>query len=390
MCDACRLGKSTRLPFLSSEFVSNKCLERIHCDLWGPSPVIPTQGFRYYVIFIDNHSRYTWFYPLRLKSDFFSVFHGFQEMVETQFGSKIRSFQCDGGGEFTSKAFVSHLSSCGIRQLLSCPQQNGLAERKHISITELGLTLMFQSKVPQSLWVEAFFTANYLTNLLPSSVLQDNVSPYEVLMKQSPTYTALRVFGCKCFPHFNPYAHNKLDPKSLLCVFLGYNDKYKGYRCYHPPTKTVNISRHILFDEQLFPYDYVYRQFQSSSTTPLLTAWRSGFTQVDEVPPEEFSIPPPDLPPNPAQSNVSATTPTVTEEEQHSGSEDSVFSDDDFPPLGSGCYTRRGCSTICISTYAFNDYTSKSRYHEAQPTVCFAYCKIKLSHSKNTEASATR
>ena len=154
-------------------------------------------------------------------------------------------------------------------------------------------------------------------------------------MKQSPTYTALRVFGCKCFPHLKPYTHNKLDPKSLLCVFLGYNDKYKGYRCYHPPKKTVYISRHVLFDEQSFPYDDVYRQFQSSSTTPLLTAWQSGFTQVDEVPPEEFSIPPPDLPPNPAQSNVSVVTPTVTEEEQHSGSEDSIFSDDDFPPLDS-------------------------------------------------------
>lgn len=80
-------------------------------------------------------------------------------MVETQFGDKIKSFQCVGGGEFTSKAF-QHVANCGIRQLLSCPQtpqQNGLAERKHRSITELGLTLMFQSKVPQSLWVEAFF-----------------------------------------------------------------------------------------------------------------------------------------------------------------------------------------------------------------------------------------
>lgn len=57
MCDACRMGKSTRLPFLSSDFVSNKCLERIHCDLWGPSPVISTQGFQYYVILIDNYSR---------------------------------------------------------------------------------------------------------------------------------------------------------------------------------------------------------------------------------------------------------------------------------------------------------------------------------------------
>lgn len=336
LCDACRLGKSTRLPFVSSEFVSNTCLERIHCDLWGPSPVISTQGFRYYVIFIDNYSRYTWFYPLRLKSDFLHVFRAFQAMVETQFDSKIQSFQCDGGGEFTSNTFICHLSSCGIRQLISCPhtpQQNGLAERKHKSITELGLTLMFQSKIPQSLWVEAFFTANYLTNLFTSSVLQANVSPYEALMKQPPSYTTLRVFGCKCFPHLKPYAQNKLDPKSLPCVFLGYNDKYKGYRCFHPPTKTVYISGHVLFDEQSFPYEDMYQQFQGQTTTPLLSAWRSGFTSQEDSLSEEFSIPPPDLS-APRPRNTPATAAPVTPATaDSSSSEDSLFSDDDFPLL---------------------------------------------------------
>ncbi|CAN6977391.1 unnamed protein product, partial [Brassica rapa subsp. trilocularis] len=43
LCDACQLGKSCRLPFLSSETVSTKPLERVHCDLWGPSPVVSTQ-----------------------------------------------------------------------------------------------------------------------------------------------------------------------------------------------------------------------------------------------------------------------------------------------------------------------------------------------------------
>ena len=221
MCDACRMGKSTRIPFLSSDFVSNKCLERIHFDLWGPSPVISTQGFQYYVILIDNYFRYAWFYPLKLKSDFLPVFLAFQSMVENQFGTKIQSFQCDGGGEFFSKVFVAHLSTCGIRHVISCPhtpQQNGLAERRHRTITELGLSLMFQSKIPQSLWVEAFFTANYLSNRLPSTALPDSKSPYELLMKQAPIYTSLRVFGCKCFPHLKPYTSNKFDPKSLLCV----------------------------------------------------------------------------------------------------------------------------------------------------------------------------
>ena len=129
LCDACQVGKSSRLPFLVSKTVTSRPLERIHCDLWGPSPVMSSQGFKYYVIFVDNKSRFTWFYPLKLKSDFFQVFVRFQRLVENQFQQKILQFQCDGGGEFISKSFLSHMSTCGIKQLISCPhtpQQNGL------------------------------------------------------------------------------------------------------------------------------------------------------------------------------------------------------------------------------------------------------------------------
>lgn len=83
VCESCQLGKSSKLPFMSSDFVSSGPLQRIHCDLWGPSPVVSTQGFKYYVILIDNHTRFTWFYPLRLKSEFFSIFLRFQQLVET-------------------------------------------------------------------------------------------------------------------------------------------------------------------------------------------------------------------------------------------------------------------------------------------------------------------
>ena len=301
LCDACQLGKSCRLPFLSSETVSTKPLERVHCDLWGPSPVVSTQGFKYYVIFVDNFSRFTWFYPLKLKSDFFSVFTQFQSLVETQFQTKIIQFQCDGGGEFVGQVFLSHLAACGIKQLVSCPhtpQQNGLAERKHRHITELGFTMMYGSRVPQQLWVEAFFTANFLGNLLPSSSLPDNVSPYHKLFGKQPVYTALRVFGCKCFPYLRPYMKNKMDPKSLVCVFLGYNEKYKGYRCFHPPTGRVYISRHVLFNETEFPYCDIYSKFLSAPTSPLLSAWRmSAVTSEETTEQEELSLREEEFPP---------------------------------------------------------------------------------------------
>lgn len=132
--------------------------------------------------------------------------------------------------------------------------------------------MMFHCKAPSSLWVEAFFTAAFLGNLLPSSVNTDSKSPYEMLHGQPPIYTSLRVFGCKYFPSLRPYMKNKMDPRSLVCVFLGYNEKYKGYRCFHPPTGKVYISRHVLFDEYCFPFSGIYSQSHSSVTTPLRSA----------------------------------------------------------------------------------------------------------------------
>lgn len=95
--------------------------------------------------------------------------------VENQFNTKIGTFQSDGGGEFMSNKLLMHLQECGIKHYISCPhtpQQNGLAERKYRHITELGLSMLYQSRLPHKFWVESFATTNFLINILPSSVLE--------------------------------------------------------------------------------------------------------------------------------------------------------------------------------------------------------------------------
>lgn len=91
---------------------------------------------------------------------------------------------------------------------------------------------------------------------------------------EAPVWTALRVFGCACYPYLRPYSQNKFDPKSLMCVFLGYNEKYKGYRCYHLLTGRVYINCHVLFDEDRLPYKDTYQHLVPAATTPLSSAWR--------------------------------------------------------------------------------------------------------------------
>ncbi|KAK1683172.1 hypothetical protein QYE76_044020 [Lolium multiflorum] len=69
-----------------------------------------------------------------------------------------------------------------------------------------------------------------------------------------PAYDDLRIFGCRCYPSTAATAAHKLAPRSLPCVFLGYPANTKGYRCYDPVSHRVLTSRHVYFDELVFPF----------------------------------------------------------------------------------------------------------------------------------------
>lgn len=144
----------------------------------------------------------------------------------------------------------------GISHHISCPhahQQNGSAERKHRHIVEIGLTILAHASMPLKFWDEAFLIAVYLINRLPSRVI-DNDTPYFRLYGQHPDYTLLRTFGCACWPHLRPYNTRKLAFRSKQCVFLGYSNQHKGFKCLDPKEGRVYISRDVVFDENVFPF----------------------------------------------------------------------------------------------------------------------------------------
>jgi hypothetical protein len=212
-------------------------------------------GCRFYVIFVDDFSRFTWLYPLSNKSEVFNHIVKFKLLVEKQFSTSIKQFQTDNGGEYTSAQFKHFLDQHGIFHRLTCPhtsQQNGIAERKHRHIVEMGLTLLAQSGLSTKFWVESFLTSTYLINRLPTKVLH-NESPFSTLFGKLPNYSFLKVFGSLCYPLLRPYAQHKLSFRSKPFIFLGYCINQRGYRCFDPQTHKVYISRHVVFDEMKFP-----------------------------------------------------------------------------------------------------------------------------------------
>jgi hypothetical protein len=310
-CDSCQLGKSKQLPFSSSSRVSSGPLELIHTDVWT-SPISSIGGCKYYIIFIDDFSRYSWFYPLHYKSEAFDNFVKFKLMAENQLNCKIRQLQSDGGGEFSSLRFQSFLTQNGIIHRKTCPhtsQQNGLAERKLRHILETGLTLLAHSGLSKKYWVDAFLTSVYIINRLPTPVLQ-NSSPFEKLFHKIPEYSLLRVFGCKCFPLLRPYIAHKLEYRSKACIFLGYSQK--GYRCLDPLTNRVYLSRHVVFYEASYPAKEQQATLQIPSR--VTAASDASYMIPVSIPPPIFettsTVAPPFQPTIPAASETSAENPS--------------------------------------------------------------------------------
>lgn len=82
LCSSCQLGKSCKLPFSLRNKSETAPLNKIHSDLWGPAPVSSFQEMKYYAIFVDDFSRFTWLHPLKKKSEFYNTFLKFQSSGE--------------------------------------------------------------------------------------------------------------------------------------------------------------------------------------------------------------------------------------------------------------------------------------------------------------------
>jgi histone deacetylase 1/2 len=267
-CTACCMGKAHRLHSPQSQTTYSQPLELVFSDLWGPAPSTSSSGYNYYITFIDAYSRYTWIYLIKSKSEALTIFKQFKHMAELQLGHSLKALQSDWGGEF--RPFTKYLSELGIIHRLICPHthhQNGVVERKHRHVVDMGLTLLSQSNLPLHYWDHAFLTAVHLINRLPTASLNFKI-PYTVLFQKEPDYTFFKTFGCACFPLLRPYNTYKFDFRSHECIFLGYSNTHKGYKCLSPNGR-IFVSKDVLFNEARFPYPLLFPNTNRNSTSPI-------------------------------------------------------------------------------------------------------------------------
>ena len=112
-CTSCHFGKQRKLPFNKSDSFSSVPFDLIHSDIWGLA-LVPTEGgSKYFVIFVDDFSRYTWIYLLHHRSELVSIYQTFHKMIETQFNRTVKVFRSDNAQEYNDKSFLSFLDSHG-------------------------------------------------------------------------------------------------------------------------------------------------------------------------------------------------------------------------------------------------------------------------------------
>src|SRR6266516_3725314 len=118
-CDPCLMGKMTKNPLSRTMEQADDVLDIIHIDVYSPMSVEARGGYRYFLTFTDDLSRYGYIYLMKHNSETFAKFKEFQSEVENHRNKKIKFLRFHRGGEYLSYEFGLHLEQCEIVSLLT-------------------------------------------------------------------------------------------------------------------------------------------------------------------------------------------------------------------------------------------------------------------------------
>lgn len=253
LCGGCLAGKHRRTPFPQrAEYRAEQPLELVHGDLCGPITPTTPSGNRYFILLVDDCSRFMWIQLLPSKDRAADAIKQYQQAAEAETGRKLQAFRSDRGGEFTSADFAEHCAKRGVRRQLTAPytpQQNGVVERRNQTVVATARSMLKAKGLPGKFWGEAVSTAVYLLNRSPTKSVQGK-TPFESWYGKKPAVHHLRTFGCVVHVKLNTPNMKKLDDRSKPMIFIGYERGSKAYRAYDPTTGRVHVTRDLVFDEQ--------------------------------------------------------------------------------------------------------------------------------------------
>ncbi|CAI5995927.1 unnamed protein product [Closterium sp. NIES-64] len=290
ICVPCDEGRQRAAPY-SSEFPPTEApLQTLHMDVWGLARVRGQGHERYFLLVVDDYSRYTTVFPLRSKGNVTEVFIDWIRAARLQlresFGSDfpVLRLHFDRGGEFSSTRQGAFCRAQGIRQtftLPASPQQNGITKRRIGMVMDVARTSMIHAAAPHFLWP---FTVQYAAHQL-------NLQPRVSLPETSPTLrwtgkvgdaSAFRVWGSRAF--VRDLSADKLCPRAVPSVFHSFPPDAPGWQFYHPTSRPVLSSQDVTFDESV-PY-YPLFPYRAAPLPPPPLFLAPGPPPVDPLPPQ--------------------------------------------------------------------------------------------------------
>lgn len=247
-CPSCIIGKGRRLPHHPRPDREPSPNDLVHIDIWGPAQTQSPSGSRYFLTCYDDHTKHVRLYPLKTKDQALPRFAEYIKLVENQCSTKIKRVRMDNGGQFSSSAFQKLLSDHGIIPNFVPPDahaQNGWVERAHLTILNSVRTLLADTELPPSFWLEAASYSVHVMNRLPD-LLTRNV-PYTMWSGRSVDPSHLYPFGAPCYVR-NHMQKNKLGPRYFQALLMGWQeDSEHVIRYYDPAAWVFNYSRDVVF-----------------------------------------------------------------------------------------------------------------------------------------------
>jgi transposase InsO family protein len=163
VCSACQAGKQVGAHHPHKNIMTTDMpLELLHMDLFGTIAYISIAGSKYYLVIVDDYSRFTWVFFLQEKSQTQETLKGFLRQAQNKFGLRIKKIRSDNGTEFKNSQIEGFLEEEGIKHEFSSPytpQQNGVVERKNRTLLDMARTMLDEYKTPDRFWAEAINTA---------------------------------------------------------------------------------------------------------------------------------------------------------------------------------------------------------------------------------------
>jgi transposase InsO family protein len=148
-------------------------------DLCGPVTPATLGGRRYFLLLVNDLSRYMWVVVLGNKGEAADAIRRAQTAAEAECGCKLRVLCIDNGSELTVAEFTSYCADEGVQRHYFAPyslQHNSVVERRNQTVVWMAQALLKQRRISTVFWGEAVVTTVYILNRSPTKTLNGRTS----------------------------------------------------------------------------------------------------------------------------------------------------------------------------------------------------------------------